>query len=220
MEEDELDHSRRRFLSSILKAGLSFSSGWAREKAATMNGVSSKAVRRVAASPPGSRSHDNLNSRCNSCQLCIEKCPGKVLHPAVSEYGSEGVMHPFMDFSKGFCLYDCTACGDVCPTHALETLQLDEKQSIQIGIAVVVKELCLSYDTSHECRICRSECEANAIKMKPDYTNPQKDDRGMTVFPTYPQVDNALCIGCGKCEFKCPVSPFSAIHVEGYVIHK
>ena len=30
-----------------------------------------------------------------------------------------------------------------------------------------------------------------------------------------PVVDEEKCIGCGACENLCPVSPYSAIYVEG-----
>ncbi|KAB4186468.1 hypothetical protein GAQ04_21480, partial [Bacteroides uniformis] len=28
------------------------------------------------------------------------------------------------------------------------------------------------------------------------------------------------CIGCGACENLCPARPFSAIYVEGHVMHR
>ena len=37
---------------------------------------------------------------------------------------------------------------------------------------------------------------------------------GRTV-PMIPVVDEEKCIGCGACENLCPVSPYSAIYVEG-----
>lgn len=35
-----------------------------------------------------------------------------------------------------------------------------------------------------------------------------------------PSVNAERCIGCGACEYNCPVSPLSAIHVEGHPIHR
>ena len=34
-----------------------------------------------------------------------------------------------------------------------------------------------------------------------------------------PAVDTERCIGCGACENLCPARPFSAIYVEGHVVH-
>ena len=32
---------------------------------------------------------------------------------------------------------------------------------------------------------------------------------------TIPQVNPEICVGCGGCEYVCPVRPFRAIHIEG-----
>jgi formate hydrogenlyase subunit 6/NADH:ubiquinone oxidoreductase subunit I len=34
-----------------------------------------------------------------------------------------------------------------------------------------------------------------------------------------PAINEALCIGCGACENLCPSRPFSAIYVEGHMVH-
>jgi NAD-dependent dihydropyrimidine dehydrogenase PreA subunit len=33
-------------------------------------------------------------------------------------------------------------------------------------------------------------------------------------------VDDKRCIGCGACENLCPSRPFSAIYVEGHIMHR
>jgi formate hydrogenlyase subunit 6/NADH:ubiquinone oxidoreductase subunit I len=38
--------------------------------------------------------------------------------------------------------------------------------------------------------------------------------------PVIPAINEALCIGCGACEYLCPARPFSAIYVEGHEVHK
>jgi formate hydrogenlyase subunit 6/NADH:ubiquinone oxidoreductase subunit I len=35
-----------------------------------------------------------------------------------------------------------------------------------------------------------------------------------------PSVDTERCIGCGACEYVCPVRPISAIHIVGHEVHK
>jgi formate hydrogenlyase subunit 6/NADH:ubiquinone oxidoreductase subunit I len=32
---------------------------------------------------------------------------------------------------------------------------------------------------------------------------------------TVPDLETAVCIGCGACEHACPVRPYRAIYVEG-----
>jgi formate hydrogenlyase subunit 6/NADH:ubiquinone oxidoreductase subunit I len=33
---------------------------------------------------------------------------------------------------------------------------------------------------------------------------------------TRPRVDTSICVGCGGCEYICPVRPLRAIYVEGH----
>ena len=35
-----------------------------------------------------------------------------------------------------------------------------------------------------------------------------------------PEVNQSTCIGCGACEFVCPVRPLKAIYVEGNRTHE
>ena len=156
----------------------------------------------------GSVSLEHLHAKCTSCHLCVSKCPGHVLQPAVMEYGLEGVMHPVMRFDKGYCLYECTLCGDVCPTGAILPLDKEQKKETFIGHAVFRRGLCVVHTDGVECGNCADHCPAEAIRMVP-----AADGR------LYPEVERALCIGCGRCEYVCPASPLSAIHVEGYAVH-
>ena len=68
--------------------------------------------------------------------------------------------------------------------------------------------LCVVHTDGVECGNCADHCPAEAIRMVPS-----ADGR------LYPEVERALCIGCGRCEYVCPASPLSAIHVEGYAVH-
>jgi ferredoxin len=36
---------------------------------------------------------------------------------------------------------------------------------------------------------------------------------------TIPAIDDKICVGCGGCEFICPVRPQRAIYVEGNKVH-
>lgn len=168
-----------------------------------------KYSRKSYSSPPGSISTDNFNSRCTACSLCITACPTKVLQPAVLQYGLNGIMQPFMDFSSGFCNYDCTKCGEVCPAGAILETGIDAKRRIQTGKSVFVIENCITYTNGTDCGACSEHCPTKAVQMVPFRNN-----------LVIPEVNNAICTGCGACEYACPVRPLRAIYVEGNPVHK
>ena len=203
---------RREFLSSIALLGIAGTKMMAEDISGKVEPDLSAYKRKTAVSPFGSESHEHLNRNCTACHLCISKCPNKVLRPAVNEYGIDGMMQPVMDFSRGYCDYDCTLCGEVCPNDAIKPLTLDEKQSTSVGLAVFYKDICVVNKDGVSCGNCEAHCPTGAIKLVTDYNDPQKR--------VYPKVESALCIGCGACEYHCPAQPVKAIHVEGLLIHK
>jgi len=216
---DDKKQSRRRFLSSLLEAGISIPKGWAKDKLSAVSSIPAEAKRKTNVSPPGSLSHEHLNSTCNGCQKCISVCPKKVLKPSTKEYDMAGIMQPYMDFSSGYCDYECNLCSEICPTGAISKITLEQKQDIQIGIAVVTNELCKA-NLEGECNICQAECPASAIKLKENYNMPMVEIDGVKRYPKYPIIEDILCIGCGLCEFLCPSTPAKAIHIEGFKEHK
>lgn len=213
--------SRRHFLSSLLEAGLSAPATWAKSKLEAAQGVPGEAHRQTAVAPPGAISHDHLNSLCDGCGLCIKDCPTKVLKPSTSEYPLPAIAQPVLDFSRGWCDYDCTACSQSCPRGAIQPLDIDTKQSTQIGLAQLVKSLCINSSDAPACTICRDVCPASAIKMRDDYSTPLITIEGSAPRRrVFPEIEAILCIGCGLCEFRCPSQPAKAIHVEGLKIHE
>lgn len=158
--------------------------------------------------PPGALSVANLESHCTSCQLCISQCPNQVLRPSME---MATFMQPEVSYEAGYCRPECTACSDVCPTGAIRPVGNDEKSSIQIGRAVVDRDLCFAANGSRSCGACSRHCPAGAIMMVPVS---EGSDRLM------PVVNESLCIGCGACENLCPSRPISAIRVEGLPVHR
>lgn len=159
-------------------------------------------------SPPGSLSHRHLREKCTACHLCIAKCPSKVLKPAFLEYGAAGMMQPMMYFDRGFCNYDCTICSDVCPNGALQHIPREEKHMTQVGRVVFRREACVVVTSGTSCGACSEHCPTQAVTMVPF-------EGALTI----PKTDPDICVGCGGCEFICPVRPLRAIYVEGNVEH-
>jgi ferredoxin len=113
-----------------------------------------------------------------------------------------------MDYSASYCTYDCTICGDVCPTGAILPVGSVEKKTLQIGKTTFVKENCVVETEKTECGACAEHCPTKAVKMVP-YGNLH-----------LPEIKNEYCVGCGACEHACPTIPYKAIYVEGNKTHQ
>ncbi len=206
------DASKRSFL---LATALASTAALAQEKKKVDGGLAEllekKAPeRQTPLAPPGAQSLKNLGQRCTGCQLCVSECPNHVLRPSTDLMH---LMQPVMEYDRGYCRPECTRCSDVCPAGAIKPLDAVEKSSIQIGHAVVSPDNCLSARGEDECGNCARHCPAEAIEMVPSDPN---DD----LSPSVPAVNEEACIGCGACEYLCPVRPIPAIHVEGHEVHR
>lgn len=160
--------------------------------------------------PPGALSIRNFAQRCTACQLCVSACPNDVLRPSTDLLR---LMQPEASYERGYCRPECTACSEVCPTGAIQRLTTAEKSSTQIGHAVWTRWNCIPLTDGVECGNCARHCPTGAITMVPD----REDDESS---PKVPLVDVERCIGCGACENLCPARPFTAIYVEGHVMHR
>jgi formate hydrogenlyase subunit 6/NADH:ubiquinone oxidoreductase subunit I len=162
--------------------------------------------------PPGAREND-LVSKCVRCGECMRACPTNALQPSLLEGGIEAVWTPVLISRLGYCDYSCTACGQVCPVQAIPPLSLEVKQQTVIGRAYIDPDRCIAWADHNECIICEEMCPVadKAIKLIPtDFT---KED-GTVVTVKLPQVHRERCIGCGVCEYKCPVNGEAAIRVN------
>jgi ferredoxin len=159
--------------------------------------------------PPGSGSLDRFLAKCTACHLCVVKCPTQILKPVGFEYGMDYLLKPEMWYTKAYCNYDCTVCSDVCPSDALKPLTLDEKQVTQVGLVQFVEDLCIVKTDETDCGACAEHCPTRAVKMVPY--------KGSL---TIPKITEDICIGCGGCEYICPVRPKRAIFIVANPVHK
>ena len=159
--------------------------------------------------PPGAKNVKRFMSRCIGCHMCVSNCPTKVLTPASSQSGIDGVMQPRMDYDASYCNYSCNICSHICPTSAIEPLTVEEKKITSIGLAKFEESKCVVKTKSVQCTICNEYCPTKACSMVP-YGN-----KGLEI----PKMIDNLCIGCGACEHVCPARPKKAITVQTKTIH-
>jgi len=157
-----------------------------------------------AVMPPGALNFERFTSKCTACQLCVSNCPGNVLKPASMEYGLSGFLQPRLDFDSGMCEFSCSTCSNICPNGALVPLDLKRKKRLQIGLAKFFSKRCVVVTDKTHCGACAEHCPTGAVHMI-DWKE------GLTI----PEVRPDLCIGCGGCEYICPVRPDKAIIVSG-----
>jgi ferredoxin len=165
--------------------------------------------------PPGARETNPdvvAMTLCTRCNQCLRACPTSVLQPAVGEAGLEGFASPVLVPRLGYCDYSCNACGQVCPTQAIPPLSLAEKRQQVIGLAYITESRCIPWSDHKPCVVCEEMCPLpqKAIRLEAkEVWGP--DNASVTV--QLPHVLRDLCIGCGICEYKCPVSGEAAIRV-------
>ena len=163
---------------------------------------------RAPATPPGAGGTERFLAHCTACQLCVSACPTQVLRPARWDYGFAGLAKPRLDFERSFCNYDCRRCGEVCPTGAIAPLSLADKQLTSVGLARLVQERCIVVTDGTDCAACSEHCPTKAVDTVPYRENLR-----------LPRVVEELCIGCGACEYACPVRPRRAITVTASAQH-
>lgn len=169
-----------------------------------------KPNRKTRIVPPGAVSLSHLHRLCTGCQLCISSCPNKVLSPSTE---LTTLMQPIVGYENGYCRPECVKCSDACPVGAFHKITVEEKSSIQVGRAVVNLDSCVVAVNGWNCGNCVDKCPTGAIQMVARDPNAEK--------PRYmPVVNESKCIGCGACEYYCPVRPISAIYVNGNEVHR
>jgi polyferredoxin len=154
--------------------------------------------------PPGVHNNDLLLA-CIRCGMCMRACPTGALQPSIFERGAEGFSTPVLIPRLGYCDYSCNACGNICPVEAIPKISIEEKRQQIIGTAYINENLCIPWTDQGDCIVCEEMCPLpeKAIQLE-EFEHISKD--GSAVILQRPYVLHDQCIGCGICEYKCPVN--------------
>ncbi len=154
------DVSRRKLVFAALTGVLFYP--FARASGKSTRDFSATVIR-----PPGAVEELEFLERCIKCDQCIRVCPSNVLQPAALEAGIEGLWTPILNFRMGHCQLNCTACGHVCPTGAIQRISIDEKLGlgefaeqgpVKLGTAHFDTGRCLPYSKNIPCVVCEEVC--------------------------------------------------------------
>lgn len=110
--------SRRVFLGSVV-SGIVLAKGFSFRKPQAQN----RLLR-----PPGVTDEGVFFQKCVRCGECMKVCLRSALYPDFSLGGATGVFMPIIIPRLGYCEYNCTLCGQVCPTGAIPRLPMEEKE--------------------------------------------------------------------------------------------
>jgi len=161
--------------------------------------------------PPGT-TEDEFLSKCIRCSECMRVCPTGALQPLTDESTIDAIWTPVVVPRVGYCDYSCSRCGIICPVEAIPELSLGDKRLQIIGKAYIDQNRCLAWSDGTECLVCEEMCPIpeKAIRLE---SSSQLGPDGESIDIKLPYVLRELCIGCGICEYKCPVAGEAAIRV-------
>lgn len=173
--------------------------------------------------PPGSVDEPEFLSRCIRCGECMKVCPNNSLHPTLIEAGIEGLWTPTLVPRIGYCEPSCVLCSEVCPTGAIWQLTPGEKgwvvgvgapqtKPVRLGLAFYDRGRCLPWAMATDCIVCEEWCP---VSPKAIYIEEAEviDSAGKTKKVKQPRVDPSRCVGCGACEYACPLQEHPAVYV-------
>jgi len=178
--------------------------------------------------PPGSLDEPEFLSRCIRCGECMKACPNIALHPTLEQAGIEGLWSPTLVPRIGYCEPSCVLCSEVCPTGAIWQITPKEKgwvvgvssgvgaeqqsQPVRLGTAFYDRGRCLPWAMATECIVCEEWCP---VSPKAIYVEEAQviDAAGNTKTLKQPRIDPSRCVGCGACEYACPLQDRPAVYV-------
>jgi polyferredoxin/NAD-dependent dihydropyrimidine dehydrogenase PreA subunit len=177
-----------------------------------LNGQAHKVADPRLIRPPGSLPEKDFLTLCQRCGQCMKVCPTNVINPTLTEAGMAGFWTPHLIMTQGYCEYTCTLCGNVCPTGAIREFSVKEKIEgpIKIGSVYLDRGRCLPWSGNGPCIVCEEHCPTSpkAIYFHKEMVIGPDGKRQLVQLP---YVDLKTCVGCGICEYKCPVKGRPAI---------
>lgn len=184
-DRDNMALTRRGFIQFVAGAGVS----------GALFGLFKASRARALPRPPGALTEEAFLSLCSRCLRCVDVCQPLALRPAGFFEGIANIGSPVLDVSK--CII-CMECIRACPTGALQKIP---KEEVDLGTALIHKEICLAWQDKKRCRVCYEACPTKAIVLE--------KKRKPVLIPD-------KCNGCGICYRKCPTEPKSiSITYEG-----
>jgi len=139
--------------------------------------------------PPGAVPENEFAKRCIRCGRCGEVCPYHSIKYFDVKNGGVFSGTPYINVLEKPC-YLCMKCVYVCPTGSLVPCSKDQ---VRMGVAVINREICVSWQqdkTGLICRTCYNVCPfaGTAIKIDPMFR---------------PYIIEENCTGCGICAYSC-----------------
>jgi polyferredoxin len=205
VQSNEFDPSRRQAL-------ISLGAGAAGAIVASREGPAVSPDPRLIR-PPGVEDEDEFLSRCIRCSECVQVCATTGLQPSLLEGGLTGLWTPRLVPRLGPCDYSCNACGQVCPTGAIPKLDLETKRQQVMGLAVIDRNRCLPWAYATHCIVCEEMCPIPDKAIRVEEVS-VIDESGEEIVLQRPYVLRDLCIGCGICEYNCPMEAQAAVQVQ------
>jgi ferredoxin len=180
--------------------------------------------------PPGALDEPDFLSRCIRCGECMKVCPNNALQPTLAQAGIEGIWTPTLVPRIGYCEPSCVLCSTVCPTGAIWQITPKEKgwvadcaspadaahndagQPVRLGTAFYDRGRCLPWAMATDCIVCEEWCPVSpkAIYLEDVQVT---DSSGNTKSLKQPHIDPTRCVGCGACEYACPLQEHPAVYV-------